>query len=216
MIQKSTLDFLKKLKKNNNREWFNSHKNLFENAKQDFEYFIGELIQRIIDFNPTLIGLQPKECLFRIYKDVRFSKDKKPYKLNFGASIGIGGRNSGMAGYYFHVQPGNQSFLAGGLYMPSADKLKAIRKKIVKDRAFYEIIDNKTFKKYFKDMWGDKLKTAPQGYPKDHPDIELLKLKHYLVYSDLTDEQILSKNILDYSAKVYEAMSPLIHYLNDL
>jgi uncharacterized protein (TIGR02453 family) len=105
MLQKATLNFLKALKRHNNRDWFNKNKQLYEDARKDFEIFIDELIHRMCDFDPTLMGLQAKECMFRIYKDVRFSKDKTPYKTNMGAAINEGGRKMPIPGYYFQIQP---------------------------------------------------------------------------------------------------------------
>src|SRR6266496_3900330 len=126
MLKKSTLDFLKKLKKNNNREWFNENKNLYLDAKEDFDYFVNELIQEISESDSSVAGLQPKDCTFRIYKDVRFSKDKTPYKTNFGAAIQQGGRKSPASGYYIHISP-TEVFVAGGIYMPSPENLLKIR-----------------------------------------------------------------------------------------
>ena len=157
MLKKSTVDFLKKLKKNNNREWFSTNKHLYEDAKTDFDTFVYELIQEIGEYDETIAHLQPKDCTFRIYKDVRFAKDKTPYKTNFGAAIQEGGRKSGVAGYYLHVQPG-EFFLAGGLYMPEADKLLKIRNSIAANYdEFFEIVRNKEFKKFFKSIKSFKI-----------------------------------------------------------
>ncbi len=214
MIQKSTYNFLKALKKNNNRDWFNKNKQLYEDARKDFEIFLDELIHRITDFDPTLIGLQPKDCMFRIYKDVRFSKDKTPYKTNMGAAINEGGRKMPIPGYYFHLEPGG-CFLAGGLYMPTPDKLFAVRNAIVSRKGeFRKIFNSKVFKKNVKELWKDTLKTAPKGFPKDHPDIEYLKYKSFISYQDMSDEQALSPKCLSYSVKVFKAMKPLIDFLN--
>jgi uncharacterized protein (TIGR02453 family) len=213
MLQKSTLNFLKALKRHNNREWFNKNKQLYEDAKKDFEIFIDELIRRISDFDPTLMGLQAKECMFRIYKDVRFSKDKTPYKTNMGAAINEGGRKMPIPGYYFHLQPGG-CFLAGGLYLPTADKLLAVRKAIVSRKGeFRKIVESKDFKKNVNELWKDTLKTAPKGFPKDHPDVEYLKYKSFIAYKNFNDELALSSKCLSYSVKVFKAMKPLIDFL---
>jgi len=214
MIQKSTFKFLKSLKRNNNREWFNKNKHLYEDAKKDFEIFVDELIHRISDFDPTVMGLQAKQCTFRIYKDIRFSKDKTPYKTNMGASINEGGRKMPIPGYYFHLQPG-ECFLAGGLYLPSPEKLLAVRKAIASGKGeLRRILNSRGFKKYW-GLWENKLKTAPKGFPKDHPDVELLKYKSFIVFHEISDELALSPKIFDYSIKAFKTLKPLIDFLND-
>lgn len=214
MLQKSTLSFLKALKKNNNRDWFAKNKHLYEDARKDFEVFVDELIRRISDFDPTLMGLQAKDCMFRIYKDIRFSKDKTPYKTNMGAAINEGGRKMSIPGYYFHLEPG-ECFLAGGLYMPSADKLLAVRKAIAETKGeFRKLINQKEFKKYWQ-LWEDKLKTAPKGFPKDHPEAEYLKYKSVIAFHNIRDEVALSTKAIDYSVKAFKILKPLIDFLND-
>jgi uncharacterized protein (TIGR02453 family) len=216
MLKKSTLEFLKKLKKNNNRDWFNANKGLYEDAKADFDTFAFELIQEIGQYDESVASLQPKDCTFRIYKDVRFSKDKTPYKTNFGAAIQEGGRKSGVAGYYFHVQPG-EFFVAGGLYMPDPDKLLKIRMAIANNhKKFFEIIRAKEFKKNFKDLWNsDKLKTAPKGFDKEHPAVEYLKLKSFLAIGDLGETEVLGKGIIKKAAKIFRSMQPFNNFLNE-
>lgn len=216
MLHKPTIGFLKKLKKNNNREWFNTNKNLYEDSKKDFCFFIGEVIDRISEFDSAVSGLQPEKCVFRTYRDVRFSKDKKPYKTNMGASMNPGGRKSNVAGYYFHLEPGS-CFLAGGKWMPEPDELKIIRTAIMNNpRRFKNIASNKDFKKYFDDVHGEKLKTSPKGFPKEHEAIEYLKLKSFIAYSEIKgDKKILGKNFPDQAAKVFKAMKPLIDFLRE-
>ena len=215
MLHKSTIDFLKKLKKNNNRDWFNKNKKLYEDAKYDFEIFVFELIQKISEFDESVSGLEPKDCIFRIYKDVRFSKDKSPYKTNMGASINKGSRKVPTAGYYVHIDP-KECFLAGGLYMPMPDKLLLVRTAIYNNlKGLEKIINNKEFKKYFKEVWGgDKLKTAPKGFDKEHPSIEYLKNKNFIVFSNVSEGKVLSKNYTDYAVKAFKAMKPFNDYLN--
>ena len=215
MLQKSTLNFLKALKRHNNRDWFSKNKQLYEDARKDFEIFVDELIHRMCDFDPTLMGLQAKECMFRIYKDVRFSKDKTPYKINMGAAINEGGRKMPIPGYYFQIQPGD-CFLAGGLFMPAPDKLLAVRNAIVSRKGeFRKIVECKDFKKNVNELWKDTLKTAPKGFPKDHPDIEYLKYKSFIAYKNISDELALSSKCLSYSVKVFKAMKPLIDFLHE-
>lgn len=212
MIQKSTLDFLKGIKKNNNRDWFNRNKHLYEYARNDFEAFIGELINKISTFDKSVESLSPRDCMFRIYKDTRFSKDKTPYKTNMGAAINEGGRKVPMPGYYFHLEPGG-CFLAGGLHMPLPDVLLRVRNVIAKDKGeFRRILNNKEFKKYW-GLWENKLKTAPKGFPKDHTDIELLKYKSFVAVHEFDDKLVLTPRILDYSAKAFKTLKPMIDYL---
>ena len=215
MLKKSTLDFLKKLKKNNNREWFAEHKHLYEDAKTDYEIFIYELIQEIAEFDPSVAGLRPEDSMFRIYRDVRFSKDKSPYKTAFGAIIQEGGRKSGLSGYYFHLQPGN-SFTAGGFFQPDPAKLLKIRKAVAENyKQLFALMKQKEFVKYFKTLSEeDKLKTVPKGFAKEHPAAEFLKLKSYLVWHEFKDEEVLSKDLIKKAAKIFQAMQPLNNFLN--
>jgi uncharacterized protein (TIGR02453 family) len=217
MIKKSTLDFLKKLKKNNNREWFSKNKELYDDARYDFEVFVFNLIQKISEFDESISGLEPKDCLFRIYRDVRFSKNKAPYKLNFAAAIQIGGRKSGKSGYYLHIQPGGENMLACGVYMPMPDVLSSIRKLIASEYKEYErLIKAKEFKKEFKEVWGgdDRLKNVPKGFLKDHPAAEHLKNKSFIAYRMVPDEKVLSKNFLEYSARIFKIMKPFNDFIN--
>jgi uncharacterized protein (TIGR02453 family) len=216
MISKSTFDFLKSLKKNNNREWFNRNKPRYEQAKNEFEDFINSLIPLIANFDETVSGLEAKNCIFRIYKDVRFSKDRIPYNTYLGAHIVKGGRKSehNRAGYYVHIEPGN-SMLGGGAYLPPADWLKTIRKKIADNtNAFKKIIKSNQFRKYFGEIEGEKLKIAPKDYPKDHPEIELLKYKSYLSVYRPPDKDILSNKFLKHASEVFKAYYPFCSFLN--
>ncbi|MFZ7122370.1 MAG: DUF2461 domain-containing protein, partial [Bacteroidota bacterium] len=169
-IQPKTFAFLKALKKNNNRDWFNDHKSEYENAKDNVLGFIQELVVAFSTFDSSLRGLEAKDCLFRIYRDTRFSKDKTPYKTNLGASINAGGKKSMGPGYYVHLEPGG-SFIAGGIWMPPADEVKKIRQEIdYNGKDLKKILTKPSFKKAFGGLSREHaLKTAPKGYPKDHP-----------------------------------------------
>lgn len=213
MLKKSTLAFLKKLKKNNNREWFNANKHLYEAAKADFEIFVYELIQETALFDDSIALLEPKDCIFRIYKDVRFSKDKKPYKTNFGASIQQGGRKSQLAGFYFHVQPG-EMFIASGVWMPEAERLLKIRRAIAKNyKEFVSIVKSKEFVRNFKDIEGDKLKTSPKGFDKEHPAAEYLRLKSFVAYKSFKEEEVFKKDIIKKTAKMFKSLQPFNEFL---
>jgi uncharacterized protein (TIGR02453 family) len=216
MLKKSTLGFLKKLKKNNNRDWFNTNKKLYEDARYDFEVFIFDLLQKLAEFDESVAGLDPKDCLFRIYRDVRFAKDKKPYKQNFAAAIQLNGRKSSKAGYYVHIEPG-ASMLGGGIYMPMPDNLLAVRKLIAANYNEYEkIINAKDFKKVFGEVWGgdDRLKTVPKGFEKDHPAAEHLKNKSFIAFKMLGDADVPAKNFMANSIKVFKVMKPFNDFIN--
>ncbi len=216
-IKKSTLDFLTTLKCNNNREWFNANRPFYSEAKDNFESMVQEIINKIILFDPIMRGLEAKSCVFRINRDIRFSKDKSPYKTHFGAFIVRGGKKNGdkFAGYYFHIEPG-KSIMVGGAYTPPSPWLSAIREKISDNHdEFIKITNSKDFIKYFGKIDGEKLKTSPKGYTSDHPYIELLRFKSYLVVNEVSDKMALSKDFLDHVLNVYQAMKPLNDYLND-
>jgi uncharacterized protein (TIGR02453 family) len=216
-IYKSTLDFLNGLKFNNNREWFQGNQAAYKEAKGNVESFVQELINEIVVFDPVLKGLEVKNCLFRINRDIRFSNDKSPYKTNFGAFIVRGGKKNGdkYAGYYFHIEPGG-SMIAGGAYVPPSPWLNAIREKISEEPdEFQKIINGREFKKYFGAIEGEKLKTAPKGYPSDHPQIELLKLKSFLALAEIPDEKVLSPDYFEYVVRGFMAMKPLNDFLSN-
>lgn len=216
-IKKSTLDFLTAINCNNNRDWFLANRPQYLEAKADYESFVQAIIDKIILFEPIMKGLEAKSCVFRINRDIRFSNDKSPYKSHFGAFIVQGGKKNGdkFAGYYFHIEPG-KSIMAGGAYTPPGPWLSSIREKISeKPGEFIKIINAKDFIKYFGEIDGEKLKTAPKGYPKDHPHIELLKFKSYLVVNEASDKMVLSNEFFNHVISVFQAMKPLNDYLNE-
>jgi uncharacterized protein (TIGR02453 family) len=213
---KNILDFLTLLQDNNKREWFNDNKSLYEQAKSDFESFVNLLIVNIKDFDPDIDVNSAKECIFRIYKDVRFSKNKDPYKTNMGAYIVSGGKKSELAGYYMHIEPGG-SFAGGGIYCPQPDVLKKIREDIYQHAdTVKDIIHEKTFKSTFPELYGEQLKTVPKGYPKDFKDADLLKFKDYTVIKSLSDKEILSNNLIDKVISIFKIQKPFNTYLNRL
>ncbi|WP_374365268.1 DUF2461 domain-containing protein [Cloacibacterium sp.] len=213
-MQSSTLQFLRTLEKNNNREWFNENKTTYQEAQQDIISFVEKLIEEMVVFDEEIGKADAKKSLFRIYRDTRFSKDKSPYKTNFGASLGMG-KGSQKAGYYLHIEPG-KSFLAGGIYMPESSVLKEIRKEISAfGEEFLTIVEKDEFRNYFRGLSvEDKLKKVPQGFEKDDKMAEFLKLKHYIVTHPVSDEQLLNENTAKEFAKIYKAMNPLIDFLN--
>ncbi len=210
----TVIDFLELLKVNNNREWFQANKKMYDTAKLEMEAFVDNLIPQIAAFEPSVKYVTAKECMFRIFRDVRFAKDKSPYKTNMGAWITKGGRKSPGPGYYLHIQPG-ESMLAGGVYMPEPDQLKKIRQEIYYNAdEFKAILGNSSSKKYFDSLsdW-DKQKLAPRDFPKDFPDIDLLKYRHYTVAYMLSDKQLVSKDFAKLVVKVFSLMQPLNAFL---
>ena len=211
---KFLLPFLQELSKNNHKEWFDANRSTYQFCKKDFEMLLKSVIEKCIEFDNQLLGLEPKKCIFRINKDIRFSKDKSPYKLNFGASFNPGGKKSMIPGYYIHIEPG-KSFLAGGCYKPSSEFLNSIRQEIdYNTLEFKTILNNKKFKQYFADLSEeDKLKTAPKGYEKTHDEISLLQHRHFIVIHEIKDEQIIKETFPKYISDVFEAMLPLNLFL---
>jgi|SRR6185436_1592030 len=214
MLQKSTLDFLKSLKKNNNRDWFEKNRDKYENAREDFIVFVNRLIEELSKQDASLKGVKAKDSIFRIYRDVRFSKNKDPYKTNFGAVVCQGGRKSDRACFYIQVEPGN-SFIAGGKWMPQGDQLKDIRKEIFyHTKEFKKILNEKSFKKHFGKLSDIKLKLPPKGFDKNFADLELLKYTSFIVDTPLKDADLISKNIFKTCSTVSKAMKPLLDFLN--
>ncbi|MEI6876277.1 MAG: DUF2461 domain-containing protein [Spirochaetota bacterium] len=207
------LDFLRALRDNNDRAWFEAHRGEYEKARSAFEDLVGELIMSFGAVD-DLGGVTVKECMFRINRDVRFSNDKSPYKSAMGAVLGRGGRKSTGRSYYLHLEPDGQSLLAGGLHAPTAEELGKMRASLAEDsRAFRKIITTPDFVRYFGALEGESLKTAPQGYPKDHPDIALLRMKQFLAMHPLDDELVASGNLVPEALTVFKAMKPFVVYV---
>ena len=217
MIQKETINFLASLKKNNSKEWFDANRKVYETAKQDFTAFVGEIITEFGKKDESIAHLQPKDCMFRINRDVRFSKDKSPYKTNMGASFSKGGKKSMLAGYYFHLEPGN-SFMGGGIYMPDADTTKKIRQEIdYSFEDFKKIILNKKFVAQYGGLTINEefsLTREPKGYEKDNPAIEYIKLKSWLATYPIPDELLTDKTLPAKVVAAFEALHPLMNFLN--
>lgn len=211
------LKFLKNLARHNDRDWFEKNKSAYLEAKQVFEEIVSAVLKELSKFDAGLGGLDPKKLPFRIYRDVRFSKDKRPYKTNMGAGFSPNGRLVQEPGYYLHIEPGNKSFLAGGIYMPDANNLARIRQEIdYNPEGLKKIMKGRNFRKFFEDFDKfDKLKTAPKGYPKEHPDIELLKLKSFIVEMPLTDKQVTDRKFISVVANGCKAIKPLNDYLRE-
>ncbi len=209
------LSFLKDLKVNNNRDWFEKNKGRYKESAAYFLELVEAVVEGIGEFDEDISLLEPKKCIYRIYRDVRFSKDKTPYKTHFGADMAPGGRKSGLAGYYFHIAPG-ESMIAGGVWHPDADNLAKIRQEIDYNAdKLKKIVGARPFVSTFGEIKGEKLKKAPKGYDPDNPEIELLKFKDYLAYKTTPNKDVMGK---DYVAKLIKEMKilyPFNNYLNE-
>lgn len=211
----NTISFLKKLKRNNNREWFNANKAFYEQAKAEINQFTLDCIQLIGEFDKDIAPLNPKDCIFRIFRDARFSKDKTPYKENMGIYFARGGKKSKYAGYYIHIQPGG-SFIAGGLWMPESSVLNIVRDEIhFNHKQLRKILSQKDFKRDFQGLEDHRLKTLPKGYEKDHPAIDLLKYKSFIATYPFSDQDISGKKFLDVMISKVRYLHPLVHFLNE-
>jgi uncharacterized protein (TIGR02453 family) len=206
--------FLKKLSRNNNREWFEKNKPGYIEIKEQFELFVETLLHEMIKFDESLAGLNPKKLTFRIYRDVRFSKDKTPYKTHVSAGFSSEGKGIAVPGYYLQIEPGN-SFLAAGLWMPIPENLTRIRQEIdYNGDLLAKITNEKKYKKNFNGFWdGDKLKTMPKGYPKDHPHIDWLKLKSFIVEHHFEDSEVTDKKFLKNLLDVAKSAKPMNDFL---
>lgn len=210
------LTFLDDLGENNNKAWFDRNRPRYEQARALFEELVQEFIFSMSKVH-DLGSLSARDCVFRINRDIRFSKDKSPYKTNFAAEIAPGGKNSATLGYYVHFAPHDASIIAGGVYMPSSGQLAKFREAIAKDAApFKRITKDRDFRKYFGAVEGEKLSTAPQGFSRDHPEIELLRLKQVLVVHHFSDKQVIARTFPAEAVRVMKAMTPFNDYLNRL
>ncbi len=213
MLQPSTIKFLKDLKKNNNKPWFDKNRKVYETAKADFLQFIQAVIDLHGKKDPSIKNLIAKDCIFRINRDIRFSKDKTPYKSNFGASINKDGRKAmSAAGYYFHLDP-DGSFAGGGIYMPMPDELKKVRQEIDYNFAEFKKIINS---KKFKSLYGDLSKSAeyslvrvPKGYDPENPAAEYLKLKSFISMIEIKNADLTSKDIVKKTADAFATLQPV-------
>ncbi len=215
MLQLSTLKFLKDLQKNNNRPWFEAHRKQYELVKEDFLLLIQKLITGIAAFDKPIALLKAKECTFRINRDVRFSKNKSPYKNNIAGYFNRNGKKGNGAGYYLHIEPG-KSFAAGGIWMPEPKDLIKIRQEM--DYSFDDwkkIISDQSFKKTFAEgIKGEALVRPPKGYEEDNPAIQYLKQKSFIVSKPFNDTEVQSKTFVKEVANTFKAMKPMLDFLN--
>jgi uncharacterized protein (TIGR02453 family) len=209
-------DFLRRLRQNNNHEWFESHRTEYDQAKMGFEEFIQILIFRFDTIEP-LGDLAAKGAIFRINNNMRFARNMPPYKNHFSAVLAPGGRHSLQLPYYIHIMPDGGSLIAGGAHMPTSADLNAIRSNVASDPVkIRKVIEAPAFRKYFGGISGEKLKTAPRGYAVDDPQIELIQHKQFMVHHSLRDEQVLAPDFADHAMAVFAAMKPFLDYLQPL
>ena len=200
--------------KNNNREWFNRNKGRYESSRKEFLDFITLLIAGLSTIEPGLSTLSAKDAVFRIYRDVRFSEDKSPYKTQMGAHMVSGGKKSGRAGFYFHLEPGG-CFAGGGVWHPDPDRLRILRKEIFGNiDEFKSIIGDREFADVFGKIQGEQLVNPPKGFPADHPDIGLLKFKSYTVFREFPDSVILSAGARQAVLEAFRVMKPFNDFIN--
>ena len=217
MLSKDSLQFLDDLKANNNRDWFLDNKKRYEVFKKDYHQLITDFLNAMKPLDPTLEMLEVKNCSFRINRDIRFSKDKSPYKDHLGIWLSSGSKGMNRSGYYIHIARSG-SFIAGGFYCPEAEDLKKVRKEIA---YFYEdleeILDNTDFKKEFRDFDRNEtntLKNPPRGYEKDHPAIEFLKLKSFETSQKFDIEEITKKDFVSKMIQKLIVLKPLNDFIN--
>ena len=213
---KEILHFLTELSCNNNREWFNEHKDWYRDCQQRFEQFTAEWLERLAEMDPDLATLHPKDCIWRIYRDVRFSPDKRPFKEWFGVFPAVkGGKKSDRGGYYIHIQP-DKCMFAGGMWCPNKDLLHAVRREILANYDEVEdIFANPVTNRYFQDFDTDQmLKKVPQGFPIDFVHADWLKRKAYTYSTPLTNEQVCSSDFLDLVTDISRAAKPINDFLN--
>jgi uncharacterized protein (TIGR02453 family) len=217
MFKKETLAFFRKLKKNNNKAWFDDHRAEYEAAKADLEGFIQRVINDFSEYDRDLSGLHARQCLYRINRDIRFSKDKTPYKNHLAASLDRGGKRSGFAGYYFHLEPG-QSFLGAGIWNPEPEPLRKIRQEIDYNlEEFEKILQGRAFRKIYPELYTGEnvqMKKIPQGFDKDNPAEYYIRFRSWMILSELTDEELLSPSLLEKTLKAYKVAKPFIDFIN--
>ncbi len=214
MVQMSTLEFLRDLAAHNDRDWFAANKKRYDKAKLDATAFFEAVINRLSDGDPTLAGLRAQDCMFRIYRDTRFSKNKVPYKTAMGAFIAPGGRKSDHPGYYIHLEPGN-GFAGGGLWMPPPPMLKAVRQEIDYNwESFRKILSQRSFTSVYGQLEGEQLSRPPKGYPADHPAIEELKRKSWVGSCPIADDLWTAPNAVEKLVEILQALRPVIDFLN--
>ncbi len=217
MLTHHSLQFLRNLEQNNNREWFHTNRKDYEQTKAEFENLCQTILSEIAIFQENLINTSVKSCILRINRDIRFSADKSPYKKYVAAGFGPGGKSSGKVDFYLHIQPNNESFLGGGMWAPTSTQLASFRQEIdYSPHIIKGIIEADIFRNYFDEIHGEKVKKMPKGYSVDHPDIELLKYKQLFFVHKYTDEVVMDKNFANEVINGCRILKPYLDYINHL
>lgn len=213
-VSPQLLSFLTDLKQNNSREWFAIQKDIYDQEKANFDKYIGDLILEFADFE-NMDGVKIKDCSYRIYRDVRFSKNKEPYKTWFSASFSEGGRKSGYMDYYLHIEPGGKSFLGGGMYNATSEQLANFRQEVdYNAKSFLTIVESPLFRKTFGLPEGESLRKIPKGFPVDHPEAEWLKRKQLFYWQHFTDEEIVHPEFTERLIQSAKVLKPFLDFLN--
>ncbi len=207
------LQFLEQLENNNNRDWFLEHKSDYEFVKEQVGALTNHFLQYLKTIDSNLLHLEPKDCTYRIFRDVRFSKDKSPYKNHIGLFFAKGGKSSFGPGYYLHLQNG-ESFVGGGIYVPDGEKIKAIRQELYYNmNDFLSILNKDSFKEFYNGIYDyGKLKKAPFGYDADYEHIEILKNKSFVVASPLNVTQMSNEEVISYTERAFYEMKPFVEF----
>ncbi|NVK63821.1 MAG: DUF2461 domain-containing protein [Flavobacteriales bacterium] len=214
-IPSSSITFLKDLKKNNNRDWFTEHKKRYQKEHEQIISFADALLLKMNEHD-VIETPSGKKSLFRIYRDVRFSKDKSPYKTHWAGGF-TRATKARRGGYYFHIQPEGQSFIGGGFWAPNKEDLLRIREEIATDASeLRDILADPVFISTFGELQGEQLKTAPKGFPKDHPDIDLLRYKQFIFSKNFSDEEVLAPDFLDRVNDTFKAMRPFFDFMSEV
>lgn len=210
---KIVLDFLKEVAANNNREWFNTNRDKYEDARRNFEAMAQTMIFNIAKFDSQVGNIPVKDCLYRFYRDTRFSLDKSPYKTHMGAYINVMGKKSPHGGYYIHLEPGN-CLIAGGAYCLPSPILKAVREDIVLriDR-FREIVESPDFSRLYT-IGEEHLKTLPKGFDRNFPYPQYLRPKDYSCFHSVDDSFFMADDWADKAAHCFEIMKPFLDFIN--
>lgn len=214
-IKVSNFKFLKDLEKHNDRDWFTENKKRYQLEHDEIIEFADALLVKMNehDLIETPTG---KKSLYRIYRDVRFSKDKSPYKTHWAGGFKRATKHR-RGGYFFHIKPGGQSFIAGGFWAPNKDDLQRIREEIATDASeLRAVIADPTFVSTFETLDGEQLKTSPKGFDKEHPDVDLLRYKQFIFSKNFSDEEVLSADFADLANETFKAMRPFFDFMSDV
>ena len=208
------IDFLAELKQNNHKNWFDQNRVSYKSLNEEFKYFVGEIIEGLGEFDPALKFLQPNECTYRINRDTRFSQDKSPYKTWLAAAFSPQTKNGDQPGYYFQVDSNGVIRIGGGWYQIDKDHLLVIRQNLAEEaKELRKILNEAKFVNTFQQLEGEQLKTAPKGFPKDSPNIDLLKYKNFVVSKNLAVSNMAEQSVKMSILETFRTMSPLVLYL---